>query len=63
LPTELAKEEVEIYDTSAGAGSVAGGALKDGVVVEGVSIGKISETRFYEYFFASAKNPFISTGP
>jgi hypothetical protein len=38
-----------------------GGELGDGAVLDGVGTGRIRDTRFLEYFLASAKKPFIST--
>jgi hypothetical protein len=56
-------KEEEIYATSLGAVSIAGGTLEEGAVVEGDGSGMINSMSFAEYFFTSAKNIFISAGP
>jgi hypothetical protein len=52
--------QAEIYATSVGEGSVGAGALDEGAEAEGVGTGRIKDTSLGVYFFASAKNSFIS---
>jgi hypothetical protein len=54
--------QAEVYATSAGEGSVGVGALKEGAEAKGIGAGRIKETSLGAYFFASAKNSFISAG-
>jgi hypothetical protein len=52
--------QAEIYATSVGEGSVGAGALDECAEAEGVGAGRIKDTSLGAYFFASAKNSFIS---
>jgi hypothetical protein len=60
---EVSKDGAEIYATTLGAGSIAGETLDEGAAVKGAGTGRIRETIFGEYFFASMKNSFIFSGP
>jgi hypothetical protein len=53
--------QAEIYATSVGEGSVGAGALDEGAEAKGVGAGKIKDTSLGAYFFASARNSFISS--
>jgi hypothetical protein len=54
--------QAEIYATSVGEGSVEADALDEGAEAEGVGAWRIKDTSLGAYFFASAKNSFISSG-
>jgi hypothetical protein len=56
------ERQVEVYATSTGEGSAVAGELEEGAEVEGAGAGRIKETSLGTYFFASAKNSFISAG-
>jgi hypothetical protein len=50
-----------VHATSEDVVLITGVALEDEAVLDGAGAGRISDTRFWEYFLASAKKPFIPT--